>query len=115
MKKLIDFLEANNLIQISRISKLIITKRGKSNVEVILNLEDREKINTFLNEFSIAENDMKLVTMMAPPYDLILEDSEFNSLVVGVLPEVKSFRIPDQGTDIELEQDFLTILTKYLN
>ncbi len=113
--KLTDFLESNNLIQINAISKLIITKRGKSNVEVILSLENQEKISTFLNEFSIAENEMKFVTMMAPPYDLILEASEFNSLLIGVLPEVKSFRIPDQGTDIELEQDFLTILKKHLN
>jgi len=113
--KLTDFLESNNLIQIGSISKLIITKRGKSNVEVILNLEDKEKISTFLDEFSIAENDMEFVTMMVPPYDLILEASDFNSFLIGVLPEVKSFRIPDQGTDIEFEQDFLTILKKHLN
>ncbi|MDP5199660.1 hypothetical protein [Flavobacterium sp. DG2-3] len=113
--KLADFLECNNLIQIGAISKLTITKRGKSNPEIILNLEDKEKISTFLDEFSTVKNDMQFVTMMAPPYDLILEASDFNSLLIGILPEVKSFRIPDQGTDIEFEQDFLTILKKYPN
>jgi hypothetical protein len=112
---LADFLELRKSININNITHLEINKYDVvTPKEVLFQTVDKEKIVSFLKEFSLKENDKKFVTMSMPVYNLILK-SNCLDISIGIIPLIHIFRIKNEDSDIEFEQDFFKILKKYIN
>lgn len=113
---LADFLEFKKSININNITHLEINKYDVvTPKEVLFETVEKEKIVSFLQEFTLKKNDTRFVTMSMPVYNLILKSNCLEDISIGVIPAISTFRIKNEGSDIEFEQDFFTILKKYID
>jgi hypothetical protein len=113
---LFDFLESKKLIDINKVTQLIINKYDVVNPkEILLETDNKNKIIAILKEFSFKENDnKKFVTMSMPIYNLILKRIDLEDFSIGIIPEINTFRIKNEESDIKFEQDFFPILEKHI-
>lgn len=113
---LADFLELKKSININNITHLEINKYDiVLPKEVLFETVEKEKIVSFLQEFTVKKNDTKFVTMSMPIYNLILKSNYLEDISIGIIPKISTLRIKNESSDIEFEQDFFAILKKYID